>query len=112
MTEHIDSPENIDGRRIVPLSKEEIYKYIKCRCALNQFHKTTIINADNYQDWFWNEDNYLWVRIMIANCVFANMSDVLVNVRSGYEQYASRRGRKTSKAKRNSEDITLSTKTA
>ena len=98
MTEFIDSPENIVGRREVPLANDEIYDYMKSRCALNHvtvmFRKDSVLKAGNYQDWFWNEDYYLWVRMMIAGCKFANLPDVLVNVRSGSDQYARRGGRK------------------
>ncbi len=98
MTEFIGEPDNIVGKREVPLSNEEIYKYMKSRCALNHvtvmFRKEAVIKAGNYQDWFWNEDYYLWVRMMMAKCVFANIPDVAVNVRSGPDQYARRGGKK------------------
>ena len=98
MTEFIDEPNNIVGVRKVPLTNEEIYQFMKSRCALNHvtvmFRKNAVLKAGNYQDWFWNEDYYLWVRMMIADCRFANLPDVLVNVRSGADQYARRGGRK------------------
>ena len=98
MTEFIDSPDNIVGRREVPLTNEEIYQYMKSRCALNHvtvmFRKEAVLKAGNYQDWFWNEDYYLWVRMMMNNSVFANIPDVAVNVRSGADQYARRGGKK------------------
>lgn len=98
MTEFIDSPDNIIGRREVPLTNEEIYKFMKSRCALNHvtvmFRKEAVLKAGNYQDWFWNEDYYLWVRMMMAGCKFANIPDVAVNVRSGADQYARRGGKK------------------
>ena len=98
MTEFIDNPENIVGKREVPLTNEDIYSFMKNRCALNHvtvmFRKASVLNAGNYQDWFWNEDYYLWVRMMMANCVFANIPDVAVNVRSGADQYARRGGKK------------------
>lgn len=98
MTEFIDTPENIVGRREVPLSNEEIYEFMKGRCALNHvtvmFRKEAVLKAGNYQDWFWNEDYYLWVRMMMAGCKFANIPDVAVNVRSGADQYARRGGKK------------------
>ena len=56
------------------------------------FRKQAVLNAGNYLDWFWNEDYYLWVRMMISKCRFANLPEVLVNVRSGEEQYARRGG--------------------
>ena len=98
MTEFIDTPDNIIGKRIVPCTNDEIYNFMKNRCALNHvtvmFRKETVLKAGNYQDWFWNEDYYLWVRMMMNKCVFANLSDVLVNVRSGADQYARRGGRR------------------
>ena len=98
MTEFIDNPDNIVGRRNVPLTNEDIYQYMKSRCGLNHvtvmFRKDAVLKAGNYQDWFWNEDYYLWVRMMLAGCKFANLPDVLVNVRSGKDQYARRGGMK------------------
>ena len=58
------------------------------------FRRDSILKVGNYKDWFWNEDYYLWVRMMMNKCVFANLSDVLVNVRSGEDQYARRGGMK------------------
>lgn len=98
MTEFIGSSDNIVGTRVVPCTNEEIYEYMKNRCALNHvtvmFRKDAVLKAGNYQDWFWNEDYYLWIRMMISNCQFANLPDTLVNVRSGADQYARRGGRK------------------
>lgn len=98
MTEFIDRPDNIVGRRAVPLTNDEIYNYMKSRCALNHvtvmIRKEAVLKAGNYQDWFWNEDYYLWVRMMMNKCVFANIPDVAVNVRSGADQYARRGGKK------------------
>lgn len=98
MTEFIDTPDNIVGRREVPLSNEDIYAFMKSRCALNHvtvmFRKEAVLKVGNYQDWFWNEDYYLWVRMMMAGCKFANIPDVAVNVRSGADQYARRGGKK------------------
>ena len=98
MTEFIDSPDNIVGRREVPQNNDEIYQYMRSRCALNHvtvmFRKESVLKAGNYQDWFWNEDYYLWVRMMMNHCVFANLPDVAVNVRSGADQYARRGGKK------------------
>ena len=98
MTEFIGSSDNIVGTRVVPCTNEEIYEYMKNRCALNHvtvmFRKDAVLKAGNYQDWFWNEDYYLWIRMMISNCQFANLPETLVNVRSGADQYARRGGRK------------------
>ena len=98
ITEFIDTPDNIVGKREVPCTNEEIFKYMRSRCALNHptvmFKRESVLKAGNYQDWFWNEDYYMWVRMMEQGCVFANLPDVLVNMRSGLEQYGRRGGRK------------------
>ena len=98
MTEFIDSPDNIVGSRTVPFANDDIKSYMKTRCGLNHvtvmFKRSEILRVGNYQDWFWNEDYYLWVRMMIGGCKFANIPDILVNVRSGANQYARRGGRK------------------
>ena len=96
MTEFIDSPDNIIGKRVVPCTNDDIYDYMKNRCGLNHvtvmFKKEAVLKAGNYQDWFWNEDYYLWIRMMLKKCKFANLPNVLVNVRSGADQYARRGG--------------------
>lgn len=98
ITEFIDAPENIVAKREVPLDNEEIYRYMKSRCAFNHptvmFRKEAVLKVGNYKDWFWNEDYYLWIRMMMAGCMMANLPDVLVNMRSGLDQYSRRGGRK------------------
>lgn len=98
ITEFIDSPENIVAKRSVPCSNEDVRKDMKKRCSLNHpsvmFKKKAVLDAGNYQDWFWNEDYYLWLRMMKQGCVFANLPEVLVNMRSGIDQYARRGGMK------------------
>jgi len=114
MTEFIDKPENIIGQRMVPLSHNEIYNYMKSRCGLNHvtvmFRKQAVLDAGNYQDWFWNEDYYLWVRMMLKGCKFANLPDVLVNVRSGLDQYSRRGGMKYFKSEAGIQRLMLDNK--
>jgi glycosyltransferase involved in cell wall biosynthesis len=98
ITEFIDTPDNIVGKRNVPCDNEAIYHYMRNRCALNHptvmFKKKAVLDAGNYQDWFWNEDYYMWIRMMEQGCVFANLPNVLVNMRSGLDQYGRRGGKK------------------
>lgn len=98
ITEFIDTPDNIVGKREVACDNEAIYHYMRSRCALNHptvmFKKKAVLDAGNYQDWFWNEDYYMWIRMMEQGCVFANLPDVLVNMRSGIDQYGRRGGMK------------------
>lgn len=98
ITEFIDTPDNIVGKRNVPCDNDAIYHYMRSRCALNHptvmFRKKAVLDAGNYRDWFWNEDYYMWIRMMERGCVFANLPDVLVNMRSGLDQYGRRGGMK------------------
>lgn len=96
--EFIDSLENVVGKRLVPTANDEIYDYMKSRCAFNHMtvalRRSKVLAVGNYQPWFWNEDYYLWARLMIAKCEFANLSDTLVKVRVGKEMYKRRGGEK------------------
>ena len=96
ITEFLEQENNIVGKREVPCYNEAIYRVMKQRCAFNHvavmFRKTKILEAGNYIDWYYNEDYYLWIRLMETRCHFANLPDVLVNVRVGKEMYARRGG--------------------
>lgn len=96
MTEFIDSEDNIVGTRYVPSADEDIKLYLKSRCPLNHvtvmMRKAAVLGVGNYQDWHYNEDYYLWVRMTLNGCHFANVPDTLVNVRVGKEMYQRRGG--------------------
>ena len=98
ITEFIGVEENIVGKRIVPQKDSDIKEYMKRRAAFNHvsvmFKKCSVQAAGGYQDWFWNEDYYLWIRMQLNNAVFANTGTVLVNVRVGNEMYRRRGGKK------------------
>lgn len=95
--EFVNTEDNIVGRRTVPCSHEEIRKYMKKRCPFNHmtvmFRKQKVISVGNYIDCFWNEDYYLWIRMELAKCIFANLPEVLVRVRTNTETYQRRGGR-------------------
>ena len=94
--EFIDSPEKIVSYRKVPTKDNEIKQFMKFRCGFNHmtvmFKKSSVISCGNYIDWFFNEDYYLWIRMIENKCVFANIDDVLCYVRVGKEMYARRGG--------------------
>lgn len=96
ITEFLDDEENIIAFRRVPTSNSEIKQYMKTRCAFNHmtvmYKRSAVLNAGNYLDWFYNEDYYLWLRMMQNNCEFANTGTVLTNVRVGAAMYKRRGG--------------------
>lgn len=98
ITEFINKETNTVGKRSVPKTNDEIREYMKIRCAMNHvsvmYKKASVMAAGGYQDWFWNEDYYLWIRMWLNNAVFANTGTVLVNVRVGKEMYRRRGGKK------------------
>ena len=98
ITEFIDSPDNIVGKRAVPMTHHEICDYMKTRCECNHmsvmYKKDAVQKSGGYLDWFWNEDYYLWIRMMEHSCIFANTGTVLVNVRVGKDMYQRRGGKK------------------
>lgn len=96
--EFIDDINNIVGHRIVPCANEEIYKYMVSRCAFNHMtvalRRSSILANGNYQPWHFNEDYYLWIRLMLAKVEFANLPEILVHMRVGKDMYQRRGGRK------------------
>ena len=98
ISEFIGEPDNAVGKRIVPLADAEIKEYMKKRCPMNQvtvmFKKASVEKVGGYIDWYGEEDYYLWLRMYLANMKFANVPDVLVNVRVGNDMYNRRGGLK------------------
>lgn len=94
--EFVGTIDNIIGIRKVPQKDQEIKKYLKTRCPLNQvtvmFKVSEVEAVGGYIDWFNEEDYYLWVRMFQNNAIFKNLNDILVYVRVGNEMYLRRGG--------------------
>ncbi|WP_301425207.1 glycosyltransferase [Bacteroides caecimuris] len=109
--EFIDNPDNIVSRREVPTAFEELKSYTLARCPFNHmtvmFRRKSILEAGNYQSWHYNEDYYLWIRLLEQGYVFANLSDTLVNVRVGTDMYKRRGGWKYFKSEKGLQDYML-----
>lgn len=104
ISEFIGEESNIVSYRNVPQTDAEIKEYAKSRCPMNQvtvmFKKTAYNEAGGYIDWFWEEDYYLWLRMMRKDMVFANSEAVFVNVRVGEDMYRRRGGMKYYKSEK------------
>ena len=96
ISEFINKEDNIVAKRIVPKDDIDIKKYMQTRCAFNHvtvmYKKQVVLNVGNYKDLFWNEDYYLWIRMMEHNKNMCNIGTVLVNVRVGENMYKRRGG--------------------
>lgn len=94
--EFIGNPNDVVGKRLVPLTDKEIKTYLRVRCPMNQvtvmFRKSSVVRVGNYQDWYSNEDYYLWIRQVLAGGRFANLPSTLVFVRVGQGMYHRRGG--------------------
>ena len=109
--EFIGEPDNPVGKRIVPLTDVELKRYMKRRCPFNHmtvmFRKTAVQAAGGYLDWYWNEDYYLWIRMALKKCTFANLSDTLVHVRVGKDMYRRRGGKQYFKSETDIQKLML-----
>ncbi|MDS0259779.1 glycosyltransferase [Haloarcula sp. S1CR25-12] len=84
------------GRREVPTDHEDIERMARFRSPMNHasviFDKETVLAAGNYRPVEPMEDYDLWVRMLLDDATFANIPEVLVNVRAGEELYGRRGG--------------------
>ena len=89
----------------LPLSDSEIKKAMKTRCPICQasamMKKRDVENAGGYIDWFYAEDYYLWLRMMLNGAVFANAKESLLYVRTDESQMLRRGGWKYFQSMRN-----------
>lgn len=96
ITEFVGDPTNIVDRRMLPLDNAGIYKMMRTRCGVNHvtviLRKADLMAAGNYSGRFRQEDFYLWARLMKNHVKIRNIEDVVVNVRSGADQFARRGG--------------------
>lgn len=102
--EFIETLDNKAGKRKVPVSDTAIKEYMKSRCPLNHvtvmYKKSAVMKAGGYKELFWNEDYYLWIRMVLKGCCFANTGTVLVNVRVGKNMYMRRGGKRYFKSEK------------
>lgn len=89
---------NVIALRKVPITVEEVNNFAKTRNPLNHmtvmFRKSSIISVGNYKPFLWNEDYYLWVRLITNNKKIMNISEPLVFARAGSDMYQRRGGLK------------------
>ncbi|MEH7354720.1 glycosyltransferase [Neobacillus drentensis] len=98
IAEFEDDPEKIESIRKVPAKYEEIKEYAKKRCPLNHmtvvYWRDAVLKAGSYQTLMWNEDYFLWGRMLNNNIKIMNLPEVLVYARAGAEMFNRRGGLK------------------
>lgn len=114
ITEFVGEEENIIARREVKLTDQDIKKDLKKRCPMNQvtvmFKKTAYELAGGYIDWYCEEDYYLWARMILKGCSFANVDADVVNVRTGLDMSSRRGGYKYFKSEKKMQRFLLKSK--
>lgn len=87
---------NIIDEKTVPLTHDEIVHSFKRRCPMNHmtvmFWKEQVQRAGGYKHWKYDEDFYLWGRMLACGCKFINISEALVLVRVDSNTYKRRGG--------------------
>lgn len=98
INEFIHTTDNVVGTRVVPEKDSDIKEYLKSRCPMNlvtvMLKKSDVLKVGGYQDWYCEEDYYLWIRLALCGYKFYNIQENLVNVRVGEEMYQRRGGKK------------------
>ena len=97
-----NSIDNVISTRKMPLSDEEIKKYLETRNPFIHssvmFTKGSCLKAGNYQNSYLCEDYDLWARMFLSNAVFKNIDQNLVYMRVDKNFYKRRGGLKYVKA--------------
>ena len=88
------SIDNIVGKRIVPCSQVDIYKFIKWRSPFNHptvmINKTMLEKVGGYENKGKLEDYFLWAKILAKGYPVRNLSQVLVHMRVDSGMYGRR----------------------
>lgn len=102
MEEFSAQPQNVENRRIVPQTHEEILKFAKKRNPFNHpcvmYRKSAVLAAGSYQDFYLLEDYYLWIRMLLNGSLGYNIQEPLLWMRAGSDMYKRRSGWKYAKS--------------
>ncbi len=87
---------NVIDEKRVPETQDEIYEYAKSRNPVNHpvvmFRKAAVLEAGNYMEFPYNEDYYLWVRMLVRGHRFYNIQESLLLFRSSEKTFKRRGG--------------------
>lgn len=96
--EFVNTLDNLSAVKKVPETDEEIKQMIKSRCPMCHMSvmmkKQALIDAGGYQDWYYAEDWYLWVRMCLKGVKFYNIQENLMLIRINEDTYGRRHGMK------------------
>lgn len=94
--EFVDHPGNVVSTRCVPENHDDILKFAHYRNPINHpsamFRRQDVLDAGNYQTFFYFEDYALWCRMLLKGKKFHNFQQSLLSFRSGYDMFDRRGG--------------------
>lgn len=93
--EFVDEIEHCVGRRNVPLTNDEIYKYARKRDPFNHpavmYRKSKVIESGMYGDLRKNQDTDLWIKMLMKKAKCKNVEEPLLWFRFDNNTYAKRK---------------------
>lgn len=93
--EFVDEPNNIVGKRRVPLNNEDICKYSRKRDPFNHpavmYRKSKVEKVGCYSDLRKNQDTDLWIKMLSDGSIGMNIDECLLNFRFDKNTYKKRK---------------------
>lgn len=103
--EFFDVVDKLAGVKGCPEKHEDIVEFMKARCPFCHMSvmmkKDALEKAGWYQDWYYAEDYYLWIRMYLTGAKFYNIQENLVWIRINEDTFARRHGLKYYKSIKN-----------
>ena len=85
-------------KRVCPANHDDIVEMSKTRSPMNHvtvaINRNSLIDCGSYESILLLEDYYLWLKMIVSDCKFANINETLVYVRVG-NGFNSKRGSTT-----------------
>lgn len=89
---------DVSGKRLVPLTYEDIKTFAKKKNPFNHmtvvYRRHIIESVGGYKEHYFMEDYNLWLRVISSGYYFENLNEILVFARGGDNMVARRRGGK------------------
>lgn len=93
--EFIDDPDNIIGKRDVPLDNKSIHQYARKRDPFNHptvmYKKSKVMSVGGYSDLRKNQDTDLWIRMLSNGAICMNINEYLLKFRFNENTYKKRK---------------------
>lgn len=93
--EFVETPDNVVGKRDVPLDNVSIHKYARKRDPFNHptvmYRKSKVMKYGPYGNYRKNQDTALWIELLSNECVAANIPEYLLMFRFDEGTYKKRK---------------------